>query len=78
MVGIVAILGSMAVLRAMTFFTDVSVFALNLSVAMGLALAIDYTLLLLSRFRDELAAGTERDALWFAQWAPAGPLCSPR
>lgn len=54
-VGAFAILGSMAVLRAVTFVTDVSIFALNLSIAMGLALAIDYTLLIISRYRDELA-----------------------
>ena len=40
-VGGLAIFGSMAVLRAITFATDVSVFALNLCVATGLALAID-------------------------------------
>jgi putative drug exporter of the RND superfamily len=60
-VGGLAIFGSMAVLRAFTFATDVSIFTLNLSVAMGLALAIDYTLLILSRFRDELANGAGRD-----------------
>lgn len=53
-VGAFAILGSMAVLRAVTLVTDVSIFALNLSIAMGLALAIDYTLLIISRYRDEL------------------------
>jgi len=60
-VGGIAIFGSMAVLRLISFATDVSIFALNLAVAMGLALAIDYTLLLLSRFRDERAAGVPRD-----------------
>jgi putative drug exporter of the RND superfamily len=60
-VGGIAIFGSMAVLRVISFTTDVSIFALNLAVAMGLALAIDYTLLLLSRFRDERAAGVQRD-----------------
>ena len=60
-VGGLAIFGSMAVLRAITYATDVSIFTLNLSVAMGLALAIDYTLLILSRFRDELADGATRD-----------------
>ncbi|CAA0133191.1 Trehalose monomycolate exporter MmpL3 [Mycolicibacterium vanbaalenii] len=54
-VGAFAILGSMAVLRAVTMVTDVSIFALNLTIAMGLALAIDYTLLIISRYRDELA-----------------------
>lgn len=60
-VGAVAIFGAMAVLHAITFVTDVSIFALNLAAALGLALAIDYTLLLLSRFRDELAGGASRD-----------------
>lgn len=60
-VGVMAILGALAVLHLITFTTDVSIFALNLSAAMGLALAIDYTLLMVSRFRDELAEGTGRD-----------------
>ena len=60
-VGLLAIAGSMAVLRAITFITDVSIFALNLSTALGLALAIDYTLLIVSRYRDELAEGSEPD-----------------
>ncbi|WP_422746479.1 MMPL family transporter [Mycobacterium sp. WMMD1722] len=56
-VGAIAILGALAVLRAVTLFTDVSIFALNLSAALGLALAIDYTLLLVSRYRDEIGDG---------------------
>ena len=71
-VGGLAIFGSMAVLRAMTFATDVSIFALNLCVAMGLALAIDYTLLILSRFRDELASGAGRDEALMRTMATAG------
>ncbi len=58
-VGVMAILGSMAVLRFITFSTDVSNLAPNLSTAMGLALAIDYTLLIISRYRDELADGAD-------------------
>ncbi len=63
-IGGVAILGALAVLRVITFATDVSIFALNLTTALGLALAIDYTLLIVSRFRDEMAGGaTRNDAL---------------
>ena len=71
-VGGFAILGSMAVLRAVTLVTDVSIFALNLSVAMGLALAIDYTLLIISRFRDELADGADREHALVRTMATAG------
>jgi RND superfamily putative drug exporter len=71
-VGGFAIFGSMAVLRAITFATDVSIFALNLSVAMGLALAIDYTLLIISRFRDELGSGVGRDEALVRTMATAG------
>ncbi|MFJ8587792.1 MMPL family transporter [Streptomyces sp. NPDC093595] len=56
-IGIVAILGTNAVLRGLTEFTDVSVFALNLTTALGLGLAIDYALFVVRRFREELAGG---------------------
>ena len=71
-VGGMAILGSMSVLRLITFATDVSIFALNLSIAMGLALAIDYTLLIISRYRDELADGVPRERALIRTMATAG------
>ena len=71
-VGGMAILGSLAVLRGVTAFADVSIFALNLSAAMGLALAIDYTLLIISRYRDELSDGAGRDAALVTAMATAG------
>jgi RND superfamily putative drug exporter len=71
-VGGFAILGSMAVLRAVTLVTDVSIFAMNLTVAMGLALAIDYTLLIISRYRDELAEGADRDRALVRTMTTAG------
>jgi RND superfamily putative drug exporter len=71
-VGLTAILGAMAVLRAVTYVTDVSIFAMNLSAAMGLALAIDYTLLIISRYRDELADGADRDGALVQTMVTAG------
>jgi RND superfamily putative drug exporter len=70
--GGLAIVGSMSVLRLISFSTDVSTYALNLSSAMGLALAIDYTLLIISRYRDELAEGTGRDEALIRTMATAG------
>ncbi|MEU1402256.1 MMPL family transporter [Streptomyces sp. NPDC005728] len=58
-VGIVAILGTNAVLRGLTSFTDVSVFALNLTTALGLGLAIDYALFIVRRYREELSTGAD-------------------
>lgn len=60
-VGGFAVLGSLAVLRAMAMVTDVSIFALNVAVALGFALAVDYTLLIISRYREELADGETRE-----------------
>ena len=72
LVGGMAIVGSMSVLRLLTFSTDVSIFALNLSTALGLALAIDYTLLIISRYRDELAEGAPRDRALIRTMTTAG------
>ncbi|MDG9716748.1 MMPL family transporter [Streptomyces sp. DH24] len=58
-IGIVAILGTNALLRGLTELTDVSVFALNLTTALGLGLAIDYALFIVRRFREELSGGAE-------------------
>ncbi|MEV6772323.1 MMPL family transporter [Nocardia sp. NPDC051030] len=58
--GVVAIAGSSAVLYLLTFAVDLSVFALNIVTAIGLALAIDYSLLIIGRYREEIAAGRDR------------------
>lgn len=71
-VGGLAIVGAMAVLRIITFSTEVSIFALNLSTALGLALAIDYTLLIISRYRDELSDGATRDEALIRTMTTAG------
>ena len=70
--GALAVVGSMTVLRLITFATDVSIFALNLSTALGLALAIDYTLLIISRYRDELAEGSDRHEALIRTMATSG------
>jgi trehalose monomycolate/heme transporter len=63
LVGAVAVFGAFAVVRLITGFTDVSVFAINVITLIGMGLAIDYALFVVSRFREELAKqpGTERD-----------------
>jgi RND superfamily putative drug exporter len=61
MVGTMAIFGAFFVLWAISQVTDVSVFSINLVTALGLGLAIDYALLMVSRFREELAAGRSVD-----------------
>lgn len=63
-IGVVAIFGALAELFVMTHLVNVSVFAINLVTAMGLGLGIDYALLMVSRFREELARdATVEDAV---------------
>ena len=56
-VGGLSILGAFTVLNAAAQLGDVSVFAINIVTLRGLGLAIDYALFVVSRFREELAAG---------------------
>jgi RND superfamily putative drug exporter len=56
-VGVSAILGAFFILYLFTLFTDVSIYALNLTTGMGLGLGIDYALLIVNRFREELHRG---------------------
>ncbi|POM24846.1 Membrane protein YdfJ [Actinomadura rubteroloni] len=53
-IGGVAILGSFTALHVLTAVTDVSIFAVNITTFLGLGLAIDYGLFIVSRFREEL------------------------
>src|SRR5215471_7960617 len=57
MVGGLTILGAFLGLRIVTTFTPLSIYALNLITGLGLGLAIDYSLFMVSRYREELAAG---------------------
>ncbi len=72
LVGLASILGSFFVLYLLTYLTDVSVFALNLVTGLGLGLGIDYSLLVVSRFREELASGKEVSAAVARTVASAG------
>jgi RND superfamily putative drug exporter len=54
-VGGVVILGGFLVLRFASDWTDISVFAINIITMLGLGLAIDYSLFIISRFREEMA-----------------------
>jgi RND superfamily putative drug exporter len=56
-VGVLAIIGSFLLLRIIGALTQVSIFSLNLVTGMGLGLAIDYSLFVLARYREELARG---------------------
>jgi putative drug exporter of the RND superfamily len=63
-IGALSVVGTFVVLLVVNQFTEVSVFALNLTTAMGLGLAIDYSLFIISRYREELQRGYEpRDAV---------------
>jgi len=56
-VGVLAVLGALLVLRLEASLTQVSIFSLNLATGMGLGLAIDYSLFVVSRYREELGKG---------------------
>jgi len=71
-VGVFAIIGTLAILRLFALFADVSIFTMNLATAMGLALAIDYTLLLVTRYREEVAGGLSRPEAIHRAMATAG------
>ena len=71
-VGVAAILGSFFILYLLTLFTDVSVYALNLVTGMGLGLGIDYALLMVNRFREELHNGKSVEESIVTMMATAG------
>jgi RND superfamily putative drug exporter len=58
-VGATTVLGAFAVLRAVNETLAISPFALNLVIGMGLGLAVDYSLLTVSRFREEMGRGVD-------------------
>ncbi len=80
MVGLLAIVGTFLVLRIASEFASISIFALNLTTGLGLGLAIDYSLFIVSRYREEIAKdgpGAGGDAAGDGD-RRAGPSSSPR
>jgi uncharacterized membrane protein YdfJ with MMPL/SSD domain len=71
-VGATTVLGAFAVLRAINEATAISPFALNLVIGMGLGLAVDYSLLSVSRFREELGRGADPPEALLATLRNAG------
>ena len=61
-VGALAVGGTFAALTALVSVTKVSIFSLNLTTALGLGLAIDYSLFVVNRYREELRNGLSPDA----------------
>ena len=63
LLGALSILGTFLVLRVMAGLVDTSIFALNIATALSLGLAVDYALLIVSRYREEIEAeGPTREA----------------
>ncbi|MEP6753759.1 MAG: MMPL family transporter, partial [Candidatus Dormiibacterota bacterium] len=60
-VGVLAIVGGVGGTLFLSRFTDVSQYAINIVTLIGLGVAIDYSLFIVNRFRDELAAGASRE-----------------
>ncbi|MDQ2630505.1 MAG: efflux RND transporter permease subunit, partial [Actinomycetota bacterium] len=57
LMGVISIIGTLLVLRVMSSFADTSLFALNIATGLSLGLAVDYALLLVSRYREEIGRG---------------------
>jgi RND superfamily putative drug exporter len=60
LIGVLSILGTFLALHVLHGFTDVSVYSVNLATSMGLGLGIDYSLFMVSRYREEIRHGRDR------------------
>ncbi|WP_214321913.1 MMPL family transporter [Nonomuraea sediminis] len=63
-IGLIVIPGALAVLRVVSSFVEMSTYAVNVVSILGLGLAIDYALLMVTRFREELATYPPEEAVW--------------
>src|SRR3954447_12000225 len=71
-IGVTAILGAFTALRSFALVTDVSIFAVNVVTIMGLGLAIDYGLFVVSRFREEIRTQPDVETAVARTMATAG------
>src|SRR5205823_5810128 len=71
-VGLLTIVGGVGGTLFLARFTDVSQYAINVVTLIGLAVAIDYSLFVVNRFRDEMAAGASREDAIAITMATAG------
>jgi uncharacterized membrane protein YdfJ with MMPL/SSD domain len=63
LIGVISIVGTFLVLRVMSEVVDTSLFAMNIATGLSLGLAVDYALLMVSRYREEIARdGATREA----------------
>ncbi|MEO5877534.1 MAG: MMPL family transporter, partial [Streptosporangiaceae bacterium] len=72
LVGVFSICGALAVLRIMTLFTDVASLAMPLVTMLAAGLAIDYSLFIISRYREEIEKGRDRETAMGITIATAG------
>ncbi|MGP3967704.1 MMPL family transporter [Streptomyces sp. 6N223] len=70
--GLLSVLGTLAGLRLLAQVTEVSAFAANLALVLGLGLGLDYGLFLINRYREERTAGRPREDAVTAAVATAG------
>ncbi|SEF85246.1 putative drug exporter of the RND superfamily [Thermomonospora echinospora] len=71
-IGLLTMFGSLTVLRVVTAFADVSTYAFQIVTMLGLGLAIDYALFLVTRFREELDGGADVERAVARTMATAG------
>src|SRR3954452_21817481 len=71
-IAVAAILNTFTLVWAFTYFTDVSIIVQFLIALVGLGLAIDYALLMIFRFRDELREGSDVEAALVETMTHAG------
>jgi hypothetical protein len=71
-VGLFSVFGTLAGLRALAQFTEVSTFAANLALVLGLGLGVDYSLFVINRYREERTAGHAPHEAVVRATGPAG------